>query len=284
MKRIKAHFTPSTFIAVLALIFALTGASFAATGGGPSHATLTASAAKSKSKPKAKAGPRGPAGPKGATGATGPAGANGPAGPQGSGGAQGPQGPAGTNGEKGEKGAAGTAGTSVASKEIKIGETACKGEGGAEFTAGASKTTACNGKTGFTKTLPAGETETGTWAFNGRTEATPPAVFVPISFNIPLAASLTEEHVHYILPSGEEQKSNGQVVPQTACTGSAAAPTAKAGNLCVYQGVFVLSATFGGIVEPVTFGAGASTSGAVLDFTPEASSSPLGLGTWAVTA
>ena len=88
--RKRVHFGPATAIAFLALVFAITGGAFAATGGnggGSSHATLIASAAKAKS--KVKVGPRGPAGPAGKNGANG---ANGAAGPQG------PQGPKGENG------------------------------------------------------------------------------------------------------------------------------------------------------------------------------------------
>ena len=84
---LRKHLTPSTFIAFVALVFAVTGGAFAAGshgGGSPVQATASsgrvgsatplATSAKSKGKSKSKAGPRGPAGPKGATGATGPAG------------------------------------------------------------------------------------------------------------------------------------------------------------------------------------------------------------------
>ena len=79
-RALRNHLTPSTAIAFVALVFAITGGAFAATGsvnnsgGGGSHGTLTASVAKKKAKPKPKGGARGPAGPKGAPGATGPAG------------------------------------------------------------------------------------------------------------------------------------------------------------------------------------------------------------------
>ena len=50
---LRKHLNPATVMAFAALVFALTGGAFAATGGSsPSHATLTASAAKSKAKPK----------------------------------------------------------------------------------------------------------------------------------------------------------------------------------------------------------------------------------------
>ena len=104
-KRITKHINPATGIAFLALIFAVTGVSYAASSGsGRGNQNNNSSklvASTSKAKPKAKAGPRGPAGPKGATGATGPAG---PAGATGPGGAQGPQGAAGNTGATGATG------------------------------------------------------------------------------------------------------------------------------------------------------------------------------------
>ena len=93
-----------------------------------------------KAKPKAKAGPRGPAGPagkNGATGATGAAGATGPAGPTGPAGGVGPAGTVGAQGIQGIQGIQGVEGK--------------KGE---------------KGTTGFTKALPSGETETGTWTLS----------------------------------------------------------------------------------------------------------------------
>lgn len=53
----------------------------------------------------------------------------------------------------------------------------------------------CNGKTGFTETLPEGKTETGVWAFGiERSESVLISISFPISFSIPLE----EEHVHFI--------------------------------------------------------------------------------------
>lgn len=237
---IRKHLTPSTAIAFVALIFALTGASFAATntshnGPGKATAQLTplAGAAKAKAKPKAKAGPRGPAGPagkSGAPGATGPAGATGPVGATGPGGPQGPAGPTGTNG---------TDGTSVTSKQVKTGETACQGQGGSEFTAGTSKTTACNGTTGFTETLPSEKTLTGEWstfehaAGGGEIEG---GFDTAVSFGIPLAEAPAP---HYINENGMEPIINAttlvfEEVTSSECTGTVEEPTASPGNLCVY--------------------------------------------------
>src|SRR5271166_5514600 len=98
--RLRSHITPSTIIATLALVFAMSGGAYAA-----SHYLITKS---SQIKPSALAeiakkvkGTPGPAGSNGANGAAGP---QGPAGPAGSGspgpeGHEGKEGKAGANGE-----------------------------------------------------------------------------------------------------------------------------------------------------------------------------------------
>ena len=297
-QRIRKHLTPSMFVALLALVFAVTGGAFATSGGGgrpaarasdrmtlsaeaaraPAHATLTAVGAKSK--PKAKIGPRGPAGKNGAPGPAGPAGATGPAGPAGPGGPQGPQGPAGTNGTSGE---------SVTSAELKKGSPVCK-EGGAEFKAGAGTAThACNGREGSPwaagGTLPHEATETGVWGFwtpgstaAGSLEGQGP--IAPISFNIPLAGTLDETHVH-LIEKGE--------VGGTGCTGGTAQePKADAGNLCVYVGggEEPVPASSLAIEDPAKqHQVGAETTGAIVEarnFSAKELSRTQG--TWAVTA
>jgi hypothetical protein len=264
-QRIRKHLTPSTAIAFMALIFALTGGALAATGGSGnagsdagagsvSHDTVTATNAKKKTASTGKPGPRGPAGAKGATGATGPAG---PAGAPGTGtpgatgaaGPQGPQGPAGADGAAGAKGDPGPAGP----------------EGNIKAT------------------LPAGSTETGAWAAqtigaNG--------VFSPISFSIPLAAELSADHVFFIEPGDETH--------ETECPGTPAAPAAAKGDLCVYAHSYSGLAPLAGGVIHNPAGApsalGAATGGASLDFETTATEpavgavSGFGYGTWAVTA
>jgi hypothetical protein len=162
--KLKKHFTPSTAIAIVALVFAATGGAFAATGGGgSSHATLSASAAKSKAKPKTKAGPRGPAGPAGKNGAPGPAGPAGATGPAGPTGPAGGTGPAGSPGEPGKPGESVT--VEKAAKPVE-----CK-EGGSKLTVGGKSEHVCNGEKGaagpegnIKETLPSGKTETGSWS------------------------------------------------------------------------------------------------------------------------
>lgn len=240
MKRLSKYINPATGIAFVALVFAVTGVSFAASGGGSAtspkatasvgHSTIiVAAAAKIKSKPKTKMGSRGPAGPKGATGpagATGPTGATGPAGPAGG---IGPQGPAGTSGE------------SVTSTTVTKGAT-CK-EGGAEFKVGGVTTHACNGEKGAEgtfagQTLPAGKTLTGDWGESGYGEAGYPnpgtgIAATGVSFPLPLAPTTVEYQTGF-LPEGYVFNPGGSVGAVSGCTGSAKAPAAAPGWLCVY--------------------------------------------------
>jgi hypothetical protein len=194
---INKHLTPSTAIALLALVFALTGGAFAATGGGGSHATLSASAAKKKAKPKSLRGPAGPAGKNGTNGTNGTPGATGPAGPKGENGAAGSPG---GQGEKGATGNNGENGKSLKSTVFKgekepLGEP-CKKAGGTSIEVEGSgvKQTVCNGIDGqkglqgeegnIKETLPPKALETGTWYASSAQAGT---VKVPISLTIPLA-------------------------------------------------------------------------------------------------
>jgi hypothetical protein len=231
--RTRKHLTPSTFIALLALILALTGGAFAATGKGGGATRGTAVAAKVK--PRAKPGPRGPAGPKGATGVTGAPGSTGPAGPAG------PQGPVGAQGPKGDTGAAGANGhdgangESVVSTALAPGEDGCL-EGGSKFTVAGKETTACNGEpgeaaaggSGYPKTLPAGDTETGSFAAYFSTAG---VTLTPISFPIRLPVALNSSQVFFVTTAEQE----GHTAP-SECPGSAEKPTAVKGNLCAYEG------------------------------------------------
>ena len=181
MSRLRKYLTPSTFIAFLALIFAVTGGAFAASSGGGQrsgtsgfghacHGLCIEGQAEGEGR---SAGPRRPpgrdrshgrdwrhrprrrrhAGRHRPSGTSGPAGANG------------------TNGANGEPGA--------------------KGE---------------NGTTGFTATLPPEKTETGVWSVAGNStgEALRTLYFATVSFSIPLKVALGESQVHYITSEGKE--------------------------------------------------------------------------------
>lgn len=254
---LRRHINPATIMAFVALVFAITGGAFAATGSGGSggntsaktsasatHVTLTASAAKSKAKPKTKAGPRGPAGPRGATGATG---ATGPAGATGPGGPQGPAGTNGVNGEKGEKGEQGP-----------------KGETGPE------------GKP--YERLPSGMTETGIWTVNSNSEG----ATVPISFPVALSAELPAADVHFVTKK-EWAEEEGHEAPE-GCPGTNLHPAAKSGNLCVYESVLEQGNEFFEFQNPYDgIAKGAGPSGTIV-FLFTATPPISGNGTWAVTA
>jgi Collagen triple helix repeat (20 copies) len=257
--RKQLHITPSTVIALMALVFALTGGAFAATGAG-SHTKLLATTSKAKPAPKGKAGPRGATGAKGATGAAGPAGAMGPAGASGTAGAKGEPGVDGKEGPTGKEGKEGVEG--------KEGTEGVEGKEGSPWTAGG--------------TLPAGKTETGTFSLSSETGTGAYVKFAAgnISFTIPLSAPLAKDHVIYVSQSAPSECEN------SAHPGSASVenPEASAGYLCVYQGAgLAVNKTEMEIFKPSSFSNGADVSGALL-LQEVTEAEALSAGTWAVTA
>ena len=187
----RIRITPSTMIAVIALVFAATGGAFAATNSsGSSAPRATANAAKAK--PKAKTGPRGPAGPAGKQGAQGPAGPAGATGPQGAAGAKGETGTAGTAGAGGKEG-----------EEGEEGKTGKEGPKGAQGDPGTPGTPGTPGATGQPWTpnnqLPSGATETGTWGASPGAGAEGVATInFPIALANELESETDNEHVHLV--------------------------------------------------------------------------------------
>jgi hypothetical protein len=250
----------------VALVFAMSGGAFAA---GKFLVTST-----KQIKPSVLASLKGKAG---ATGAAGPQGPAGPVGATGPAGATGSQGPAGTAGAKGETG------TSVTSAAVPTGSSTCEKLGGSEFTSASGKTTACNGKsgtTGFTKFLPSGSTETGTWAFGIRTEN---QQYTAISFPIPLAQPISAANTH-VFKEG--------ITPPTGCSLTSGVLKAGAGSFCI----MIANSSVGSEAEPGGLSVfnlqslgpegeieeGAGKNGAVITAVlpkPEAA-----FGSWAVTA
>jgi hypothetical protein len=289
-QRVRKHLTPATVLALVALVFAVTGGAFAASGsGGSSPVKASAStgrtasfvAAVAATKKKKPTSLRGPAGPRGATGATGPAGPAGAAGAKGENGGSGgtgPQGPQGPEGKEGKEGAKG--------KEGKDGPT---GPTGAPWTPN--------------NVLPEKATETGAWALSPEAETgaeSGEAAMVAISFPIPLAAPLGDGgckqseppcQAHLINEAGKEVDGE-EAAHSKFCTGSAAKPTAEPGNLCVYvtrEEKVGFSEEVGGVLTTAAATAhgvaeeGAAQPGAVLHpYVIEPGGTAWG--TWAVTA
>jgi collagen triple helix repeat protein len=161
---------------IIALVFAMTGGAYAAV-------RISSINQISPKVRKQLQGKRGPVGPQG------------PAGPQGS------PGPAGPQGAPGAPGAKGADGESVKATEVPKKVPTCEEQGGSEFKVAGTTVFACNGLTGFTKTLPKGDTEMGAWSITAVLPGTGPfegMVSTAISFNIPLESAPAQVFV----PSG----------------------------------------------------------------------------------
>ncbi len=238
--------TAGLVVAIVALFAALTGAAFAA------NAALSSKQTKEVKKIAKKF-----------AGKPGKAGAPGPVGPQGQ---AGPAGKGGTNGSNGADGK----GVKVANEATGTGN--CGGSGGVsvEVEGSGTKKFVCNGETGYTATLPAGEAETGVWSAINATGSTP-SVLLNFSFNIPLAAGASYT-ANWINAAGE-----AKVGSLANCPGSASEPKAVAGNLCVYTTNAEEVAT----PENMTFVA-EEEEGSVAIFNLESGGSAFG--TWAVAA
>lgn len=273
------HANPATAIALVALVFAMSGGAYALGGSGDSGGSGGVNARVAKAKSKAKKSARGPAGPRG---------------PEGK---QGAEGKAGPEGKEGKAGASGKDGAGATTETFAGKEHGCE-EGGVTIKSASGEAVVCNGKagangqSGFTETLPAEKTETGTWAF-GRivgieSAKVIPSEQVPISFAIPLPvkpgkASLTHHEVHFVLPNGNEVIKE-QEEPEVGCPGSVEAPKAEPGNLCIYvedlNGVDTVETEISDPHGPLQ---GAGATGAVIEFFG-LKEGALGFGTWAVTA
>jgi hypothetical protein len=239
--------TAGFIISIVALVAALGGGAYAASGGlnGKQKKEVEKIAKKYAGKP-------------GANGATGPAGAAG---------AKGDAGAAGAAGTAGAGGSPGSPGAAVTGTAITAGGVCGAGVTGVKYTLSGTSTNVCSGKngtTGFTKTLPAKEAETGTWAISNTPSTSLGGVKAAISFPIPLEAALPETAVHVVLV--------GQVGPPECEEGTSEAPAAAPGNLCIYTSTSVNPGSTSHEIEPgeliaqspETGEEGAGRSGAIL--------------------
>jgi hypothetical protein len=256
--------TAGFIISIVALVAALSGGAYAASGGlnGKQKKEVEKIAKKYAGKP-------------GTAGATGPAGAAGAKGDAGSAGANGNPGTAGSNGSPG------TNGKSVAVNPIPTEEEGCEGRGGAEVAQeGSAGIEVCNGEEGSPwtagGTLPTGSTETGVWNVSLAKEQT---AQIPISFTLPVTGAITP----VLVPANKTS--------EPGCPGLVSGkPTAEAGKMCLYQ--FEIA---DGELEEAAFQkpfsseafpeSGVGPSGVILALECISTSSPcVRYGTWAVTA
>jgi hypothetical protein len=231
LNAIRKRTTPSTVIATLALVFAVTGGAYAA-----GHYLITSTKQISPKVLKQLKGARAKNGANGAPGAAGAPGAHGLQGPAGA------DGKNGGNGEKGAPGGPGTNGKSVLVESENAGTANCSGLGGSSFHEEGSVTKhfACNGQTGFTETLPSEKSERGVWSAIYTATAAGQVASSPISFEIPLATTPEATKIHNFIGPKEgegEENENKEAIP-AHCKGTVANPEAVAGNLCVFVRLF----------------------------------------------
>ena len=254
-------------LGVIALILALGGTALAASG------ALTGKQKKEVEKIAKKY-----AGKPGAAGATGPAG---PAG------AAGPKGDTGAKGDTGSQGNSGAAGKNVVLTTEAKGANCAEGGTKVEVEGNAaSKKYVCNGvngTSGFTATLPPGQTETGNWDASLIAKGIGGSQPHAISYPIPLAEPA--ENVVYL--NAEETEASTST-PVEGCElevfENTASPVAPPGTLCVFtRGEFGVgkvefigdSGLFPGTDDP---------AGAFV-WVQSTGEGPMNLfGTWAVTA
>lgn len=271
-------------VAVVALVAALVGGAYAASSSDDGSATASKKGKKGKrnnkaKKNKAKRGPRGPRGKQGPAGPQGLPGANGlPGAP----GAKGDKGSNGSDGDNGAKGDAGASVTLVSEDEAA----SCANEEGLtyEIEGTGELDDVCDGEdgeTGFTETLPSGETEKGAWyAVAGSTEefGSFPAVTV-VDYSIPLATTLSGASVIFV-KAAETPPANCDDGEGEAA--SAENPEADPGKLCVFVANGTIVGGLGNKAGGVS-GGGVGKTGTTLYLFSTSASVPL-WGTFAVTA
>jgi hypothetical protein len=261
--------TAGFIISIVALVAALGGGAYAASGGlsGKQKKEVEKIAKKNAGRP----------GKNGAPGATGPAGPVGAKGEPGAPGANG-TGTAGSNGVS----PTGTAFTG----ERKVGSTTCK-TGGVEYK-GATTNLVCNGST--SGELAPGATEAGTWSLTPQPSYEPgfepSSVYMPISFPSPLPEGEAPLQVVFMPEFENPVTGEFEFAPPTAeCPGNAEEPKAAEGYLCVYatpsssHHLHLINGKNPNVESPST---GAGPNGTILEF--EYFEIARGIGTWAATA
>lgn len=243
---IRKQLSATNLMVVAALIFAMAGGAFAATGGGKGHVHAAGhhGHASKKGKKGKKGKNVGPRGPRGKQGPAGPAGETGPAGPAGPAGPTGPAGKNGTNGVNGKDGAPGKDGASV--KLVSEEAANCENEEGLtyEIEGSGEANEVCRGPEGSPwtagGTLPKDATETGSWALEGVNSGGEYGnAIMTISFPIPLEAAVTVANTH-VVGIKEWKKEASKTVP-AGCTvegveGTPSEPLAAEGAFCFYVG------------------------------------------------
>jgi hypothetical protein len=277
--------TAGFVIALIALVAALGGGAYAASGG------LTGKQKKEVEKIAKKY-----AGKPGAEGKQGPAGAGGPKGDAGAAGATGTSGSAGEKGERGERGEEGEPGESGINGKSVLNGTVAPGAGlgttgdfyidtatdeiyGPKAGTNWGTPTSLKGESGFTETLPSGKTETGTYVAGAEAGGffLEELVQKEISFPIPLSAEIAEDHFEIVTGTPGAHCENAAHAGPSSISNPEAAP----GYFCLFQAIST------GLTFESANGFGGDTigrTGTVLTYTVTNATEAFTNGTWAVTA
>ncbi len=135
----------------------------------------------------------------------------------------------------------------------------------------------------FDSSIPSGQTVKGVWGGIYATPTVNSYFYAPrIGFPVPAPAGLTDAQVSF--PAGTANAAPGDLDP--TCTGTAEAPTAPAGKVCVY--VDSQSASVTSLAAQQLDGENSEQSklgfGVVVTATGAANASTVARGTWAYTA
>jgi hypothetical protein len=299
-------------IAVIALVFAMFGGAYAASGGlTPKQKKEVKKIAKQEARKLVKAGPAGPAGP------VGPAGPAGPAGAAGAQGAIGPEGPTGPTGADGADGTNGTNGNTILSgttapsaglgndgdfylrtttSEIVGPKTAgvwgsgtsLKGADGAAGEPGEPGEPGPPGSPWVVGTAPSNVILKGTWAIQQYTAAgAGETIHVPISTGVPVPTGPT---LRVAVGAGLVNTEEDQQVAEALCPGTAANPTISTGLaeefgqgvICIYAQEQTNLTPPEGASESTNFPLGSSGGGAVANFESTGAGVANGFGSWAM--
>jgi hypothetical protein len=220
--------TAGFIISIVALVAALGGGAYAASGGLNGKQRKEVQKIAQQEAKKVGGASTSTAGPAGPQGSAGPAGAKGDKGDAGGAGPAGPTGPAGATGATGAAGAAGKS-PSVVALGPQIAN--CEGVGGVKVVgAGGEEAFACNGEGGEGGNR---KTQTGLYEVLGASGVTIPAFeFSVTTISFPVEVKKPPTEVVAVKPSTE----SGGPSPEEKekCPGENTSPKAAPGVLCLY--------------------------------------------------
>jgi hypothetical protein len=124
-------------------------------------------------------------------------------------------------------------------------------------------------------TLPPGHTETGPFAAGGVAASAGDTLLDSVTFGLPLPAAIDAAHVVEVAPGGDGPAS---------CPGTAAAPSATPGYLCLYDVIRNVNVASTVVHRATVEAAGADPTGFTFSIVANGAGQLTDWGSWAVTA